>query len=54
MSTTTNDVVDTTTEKKKKRGKWTFPGAFTILFVLTILTVLATHVVQAGSYSKLE
>ena len=52
MSTmTTDDVVETTT---KKKGKWTFPGAFTILFILTVLTVLATHVVQAGSYSKLE
>lgn len=30
-----------------------FPSAFTILFIITILAVIATWVVPAGSYSKL-
>ncbi|KHD44984.1 YfcC family protein [Streptococcus hongkongensis] len=29
------------------------PGAFTILFVLTIIAVIATHVIPSGSYAKL-
>src|SRR5512139_514156 len=36
------------TEKPKK--KFTFPSAFTILFVLLILIALATWIVPAGSY----
>lgn len=30
------------------------PGAFAILFILTILAVLATWMIPAGSYSKLS
>lgn len=39
-------------EKKKKR--FSFPSAFTILFILTIVAVAATWFVPAGSYSKLH
>lgn len=30
------------------------PGAFTILFILTIIAVLATYIVPSGSYAKLQ
>ena len=39
-------------EKKKK--KFEFPSAFTILFFLTVIAVLCTWWVSAGSYSKVE
>jgi uncharacterized ion transporter superfamily protein YfcC len=38
-----------TTEAKKKR-KFSFPTAFTILFILIILIALATWIIPAGSY----
>ena len=38
---------------KKKKKKFTFPTAFTILFVITILAVVATWFIPAGAYSKL-
>lgn len=38
---------------EKRRRKFEFPSAFTILFALTILAVIATWFVPAGSYSKL-
>lgn len=38
---------------KKKRFKLKMPGAFVILFILTIVAVMATWIVPAGSYSKL-
>ncbi|WP_071459005.1 YfcC family protein [Bacillus massilinigeriensis] len=42
------------TEKgPKKRFKLRMPGAFVILFVLTIVAVIATWTIPAGSYSKL-
>lgn len=37
----------------KRHFKLRMPGAFTILFVLTIVAVIATWVIPAGSYSKL-
>lgn len=37
----------------KKKFKLKMPGAFAILFLLTIVAVLATWFVPAGSYSKL-
>ena len=42
--------------KKGKRAKKSFrmPGAFTILFILTIVSVIATYIVPSGSYAKLE
>lgn len=40
--------------QKKKRGHFSFPSAFTILFFLTILAVIATWVVPTGNYSKLS
>lgn len=42
--------------KKGKKVKKSFrmPGAFTILFILTIVSVIATYVVPSGSYAKLE
>lgn len=39
--------------KKKKKG-FNVPGAFTILFILTIIMVGATWVVPAGKYAKLS
>ncbi|WP_203638012.1 YfcC family protein [Levilactobacillus wangkuiensis] len=39
---------------KKKRFKLKMPGAFVILFILTIVAVLATYMIPAGSYSKLS
>lgn len=44
---------DENIEVKKKKHRFTFPGAFTILFVLTIIAVAATWVVPAGKYDKL-
>ncbi|CAM3642451.1 YfcC family protein [Mesobacillus zeae] len=42
------------TEKgPKKKFKLRMPGAFVILFVLTIVAVIATWSIPAGSYSKL-
>lgn len=38
---------------KKKHFKLKMPGAFVILFILTIVAVMATWIVPAGSYSKL-
>ncbi|MEJ7480203.1 YfcC family protein, partial [Staphylococcus pasteuri] len=38
----------------KKKFKLKMPGAFAILFILTILAVLATWMIPAGSYSKLS
>lgn len=42
-----------TTKQKKKRCGLHVPTAFTILFVLTFIAVIATWVVPAGKYSKL-
>jgi uncharacterized ion transporter superfamily protein YfcC len=39
--------------KEKKKKKFSFPSAFTILFVVTILAVACTYFVPAGEYSKL-
>ncbi len=39
---------------KKRQFKLDVPSAFTILFVLTIIAVIATWFVPAGSYSKLK
>ncbi|WP_268913951.1 YfcC family protein [Lentilactobacillus sp. SPB1-3] len=39
--------------KTKHRFKLRMPGAFVILFILTIVAVAATWVIPAGSYSKL-
>ena len=41
-------------EKKKRKKKLSFPTAFTILFVLTIIAVIATWFVPAGQYAKLQ
>ena len=38
---------------KKKKKKFSVPTAFTILFVITILAVIATWFIPAGAYSKL-
>lgn len=42
-----------TAPPKKKGFRLNVPSAFTILFLLTILAVIATWVVPAGSYAKL-
>ncbi len=39
--------------KGKQRFKLKMPGAFVILFILTIVAVVATWVVPSGSYAKL-
>ncbi|WP_191981032.1 YfcC family protein [Levilactobacillus bambusae] len=41
-------------QKSKKKFKLKMPGAFVILFILTIVAVGATWLVPAGSYSKLS
>ena len=41
-------------EKTKRKKKLSFPTAFTILFVLTIIAVVATSFVPAGQYAKLQ
>lgn len=38
----------------KKKFKFKMPGAFVILFILTVLAVVATWSIPAGSYSKLS
>jgi uncharacterized ion transporter superfamily protein YfcC len=38
----------------KKKFKFKMPGAFVILFILTILAVISTWIIPAGSYSKLS
>lgn len=57
MNTSTNAPVSSQPEVEKKAGKKKrglyVPTAFTILFILTVLAVLATWVVPAGQYSKL-
>ena len=40
-------------KRAKKKKKLSFPTAFTILFVLTIIAVIATWFVPAGQYAKL-
>ncbi|MGI6045607.1 MAG: YfcC family protein [Eggerthellaceae bacterium] len=40
-------------EKPKKKRKFNFPSAFTILFVVTIIACVCTWFVPAGQYSKL-
>ena len=40
--------------KPKKKWKLKMPGAFTILFFLTVISVFLTWFVPAGSYSKLS
>ncbi|TJY11123.1 YfcC family protein [Lentilactobacillus buchneri] len=46
--------MDAQVEKPKKHFKLKMPGAFVILFILTIVAVAATWMVPAGSYSKLS
>lgn len=41
-------------KKQKKKKKLSFPTAFTILFALTIIAVIATWFVPAGQYAKLQ
>ena len=47
-------VSHTASDKKRKTVSIKMPGAFTILFILTIIAVLATWIVPAGAYSKLS
>ena len=39
-------------EKKKKKFK--FPSAFTVLFIVLVLASILTYLVPAGSYDRLE
>ncbi len=52
--THTKDTTDTQTKKRKKRFKLSMPGAFTILFILTVIAVIATWIIPAGAYYKLS
>lgn len=45
--------MDTSAQQPKKKFKLRMPGAFVILFILTIVAVIATWLIPAGSYSKL-
>ncbi|NLR09394.1 MULTISPECIES: YfcC family protein [Lactobacillaceae] len=45
--------MDTPAQQPKKKFKLRMPGAFVILFILTIVAVMATWLIPAGSYSKL-
>lgn len=47
------DAPSATDAPPKKKKKLSFPTAFTILFVITILAVVATWFIPAGAYSKL-
>ncbi|NMW64901.1 hypothetical protein HHJ78_04990 [Mobiluncus mulieris] len=53
MSVDANGTDTETTSKSKKRFRLQIPTAFTILFFLTIIAVIATWLVPAGQYSKL-
>lgn len=46
--------MDAAAKQKKKKFKLKMPGAFTILFFLTVISVMLTWCVPAGSYSKLQ
>lgn len=46
--------MDTAVKKPQKHFKLKMPGAFTILFFLTIIAVLLTWIIPAGSYSKIQ
>ncbi|MFR1166985.1 MAG: hypothetical protein ACLSDQ_04860 [Adlercreutzia equolifaciens] len=55
MAETTMEAVPIPTEepkREKKKRKFSFPSAFTILFIVTIIAVICTFV-PAGQYSKL-
>ena len=39
---------------KRRRFKLRMPGAFMILFLLTVVAVIATWLIPAGAYSKLS
>jgi uncharacterized ion transporter superfamily protein YfcC len=39
---------------EEKKNRFTFPSAYTILFVLTIVVVIATWIVPAGQYERNE
>ncbi|MEG0134143.1 YfcC family protein [Clostridium sp.] len=38
---------------KKKKKKLSFPTAFTVLFIVLILSAILTYIIPAGAYSKL-
>lgn len=44
---------DRRAQEGKKKRKFSFPSAFTILFIVTIIAVICTWFVPAGQYSKL-
>ncbi|VEH03864.1 H+/gluconate symporter and related permeases [Slackia heliotrinireducens] len=49
----TMDSVGVAEEPKKKKHTFTFPSAFTVLFIVTIIAVACTYLIPAGQYSKL-
>ncbi|PTE69388.1 hypothetical protein BUY46_03840 [Staphylococcus devriesei] len=48
------EISNTAVTGRKKRFNFKMPGAFTILFILTIVAVIATWLIPAGAYSKLS
>lgn len=52
-SDTTTQKTKSGSSKQKKRKKFSFPSAFTILFIVTILAALLTYVIPAGQYEKM-
>jgi uncharacterized ion transporter superfamily protein YfcC len=51
---TTNAAAGGVADKPKRKKGLNFPSAFLILFILTILAVVATWLVPAGAYAKLS
>ncbi|MCR1897416.1 YfcC family protein [Irregularibacter muris] len=42
------------TDEKKRKRKFQFPTAFTVLFIILIIAAILTYIVPAGVYSKLQ
>ncbi|WP_406241937.1 hypothetical protein ACF3M2_13450 [Tissierella carlieri] len=40
--------------KNKRKKRFEFPTAFTVLFIILILAAILTYIVPAGFYSKLQ
>ncbi|MFW2177796.1 MULTISPECIES: YfcC family protein [unclassified Moraxella] len=47
------DTSSTAVEKAVKKRKFSFPTAYTVLFLVLLLATVLTHVIPAGKYAKL-
>lgn len=54
MADENKDIREETRDRKKKKKKFTFPTAFTVLFIILILAAVLTYLIPAGLYSNLE